>query len=277
MESTSSSRPNVGVPGTGRRAASRGTAWSASSGSRRPASSLRIAASMRWSASPGSMPSSSARTARASAYTSRASWLRCSTCRAVISWAHSRSRVGCSAVAARSSSTASAWRPSRSSCSKRSSSAPVLACPSRSTRLACERHVLDPRRGPVRATSPGPGPASRAASGGCSRAPVTSRSNSTASTSAASTSRRRPCGPSSRGPAPCFRPDPVDQRLQRRPRGHQPAPETGGDRLERDRVARGQRQQRDQGALPLAARGSGRRRRRRPRRDPAAEPARRSA
>ena len=50
-------------------------------------------------------------------------------------------------------------------------------------------------------------------------------------------------------------PDPVDQRLQRRPRGHQPTPEPGGDRLERDRVARGQRQQRDQGALPLAAGG----------------------
>ena len=38
MLPTSSSRPNVGVRGTGSRAASRGTAWSARAGSRRPAS-----------------------------------------------------------------------------------------------------------------------------------------------------------------------------------------------------------------------------------------------
>ena len=173
---------------------------------------------MRWSASPGSMPSSSARTARASAYTSRASWLRCSRCRAVISCAHSRSRVGCSAVAARSSSTASPCRPSRSSCSKRSSSAP-MPCREPLDRPPRERHVLDPgehRPAPHRQGSvqrlPGPRPA--AARGPGDQPLELHRVDVGGLDDQAQT-----CRPSLEGRPGAVGPDPVDQRLQRARRG----------------------------------------------------------
>ena len=110
----------------------------------RAGSSRRIAASRRCSASPGSMPSSLARLARASAYTSSASSDRWSRCSAVISWPHSRSRVGCSRTASRSSSTASACRPERQRQLEAvlDGSEPLLDEPLR--HLARERHVLDP-------------------------------------------------------------------------------------------------------------------------------------
>ena len=273
-------QPGLGVleaPARSRRRAPRGrrSACVAPAGARRrgapggrrgrgrgPGSSRRIAASIRWRASPGSMPSSSAITARASAYTSSASWLRCWTWRAVISWPQSRSRVGFSSggraeVLDRLGVPAPAGRAARSAPRRGWDAAGRAARPpARANGTSSTPDEHGPAPGPERLLErvqglpglvvahllPGAGrPAARTSRASTSRrvdgqpesvcGPLEGRRRAQSarilSTSASSAARRR------------------DQRT----------PEPGGHAVRRHRLARGQGQQRDQGALPLAGGG----------------------
>ena len=145
-------------------------------------SCARIASWSRLSSGPGSSPSSSASTRRASWKVSSASACRPPRYSASISCPHSRSRNGLSASADRSSGISSRCSPSASATSNCSSSASTRSVSSR--RASLLNHAV-----PVRPCSAGPRHRARAAST-ASAAEWRSPSRSAARVSASNSSNR---------------------------------------------------------------------------------------